>query len=207
MGQPIVDLDGLIDDLVVANVNVVGAQQAVVDAQTISDGVDVTAAEVVATKDAVDITKTEVDMVKTEVDDVAAAVAQDKIDVAALADEVFDDKELTKDYRIEAELYRDGALSYLQATGVKYDQFDDRYLGALGTAPLVDNDGDPIQEGATYWNMGTKTMYVWDGTRWDSYANVALAPEYEFSIDGSGNLVMTLVEQVEPGEYIEWSSI
>lgn len=47
-----------------------------------------------------------------------------------------------------------------------YDNFDDRYLGEKATAPTADNDGDPLQEGAIYWNTTTKNHYTWNGSAW-----------------------------------------
>ncbi len=38
---------------------------------------------------------------------------------------------------------------------VLYDQFDDRYLGAKSSDPLVDNDGNALQNGAFYINTAT----------------------------------------------------
>lgn len=53
-----------------------------------------------------------------------------------------------------------------------YDAFDDRYLGSRAVEPVVDNDGDPLLDGALYWNteVGTQGLYVWNGTAWISVA-------------------------------------
>jgi hypothetical protein len=45
-------------------------------------------------------------------------------------------------------------------------EFNALYLGAFAVAPTVDNEGEPLQVGALYWNTGTNTMFVWDGTIW-----------------------------------------
>lgn len=49
----------------------------------------------------------------------------------------------------------------------KYDEFDDRYLGAKATDPTVDNDGNALLVGALYWNTVAKNMKVWTGTAWE----------------------------------------
>ena len=48
------------------------------------------------------------------------------------------------------------------------DTFTDQYLGSKATAPTVDNDGDPLQVGALYWNNVSDAMYVWNGAAWDT---------------------------------------
>ena len=48
----------------------------------------------------------------------------------------------------------------------KYDQFDDRYLGSKAVEPTTDNDGNPLVEGALYWNSSAKNMRVWNGSSW-----------------------------------------
>ncbi len=42
------------------------------------------------------------------------------------------------------------------------DTFDDKYLGSKATAPTVDNDGDPLTDGALYFLTTTNIMYVYD---------------------------------------------
>ena len=46
------------------------------------------------------------------------------------------------------------------------DEFTDLYLGAKSSAPTTDNDGDPLQTGALYWNTSLSIMYLWDGSQW-----------------------------------------
>lgn len=58
------------------------------------------------------------------------------------------------------------ASSSANAAAASYDSFDDRYLGPKASAPTVDNDEDPLLEGALYWDTVEKTMYVYSGTAW-----------------------------------------
>lgn len=46
------------------------------------------------------------------------------------------------------------------------DQFTDIYLGAFSTAPITDNDGDPLQVGALYADVSDSRLYFWTGTQW-----------------------------------------
>ena len=52
------------------------------------------------------------------------------------------------------------------AAAASFDEFDDIYLGAKSTAPTVDNDGDPLQAGALYFNTVSNTMFVYSGSSW-----------------------------------------
>jgi hypothetical protein len=54
-----------------------------------------------------------------------------------------------------------------------YDNFDDRYLGSKTTAPTVDNDGNPLINGALYFNTTSNVMQVYNGAAWQNVAPVA----------------------------------
>lgn len=43
-----------------------------------------------------------------------------------------------------------------------YDAFDDRYLGSKTSDPVLDNDGDALLDGATYWNTTDNCLKVYD---------------------------------------------
>jgi hypothetical protein len=62
-----------------------------------------------------------------------------------------------------------------------FDNFDDKYLGAKGSEPSVNNDGDALVTGNLYFLTGTG-MQVYDGANWiaaSSSGNVSLyAYEY-----------------------------
>jgi len=53
-----------------------------------------------------------------------------------------------------------------QSAAQSYDDFDDRYLGPKSSDPATDNDGDPLQEGAMYWNTSLKRPFLYDGSSW-----------------------------------------
>jgi hypothetical protein len=44
--------------------------------------------------------------------------------------------------------------------------FNALYLGAFASAPTVDNEGNPLQEGALYFNSVSNKMFVWQGASW-----------------------------------------
>jgi hypothetical protein len=43
---------------------------------------------------------------------------------------------------------------------------DKRYLGGKATAPSVDNQGQPLQSGAVYFNTTTGKVMTWNGSAW-----------------------------------------
>lgn len=48
--------------------------------------------------------------------------------------------------------------------------FQSIYLGASGTAPTVDGNGDALTAGDLYYDTGVGQLYVWDGSQWDEAA-------------------------------------
>jgi|26BtaG_2_1085354.scaffolds.fasta_scaffold00151_16 hypothetical protein len=49
-----------------------------------------------------------------------------------------------------------------------FDTFDDRYLGPRASDPATDNDGDPLQVGAVYWNTASGGSRFWNGAEWEA---------------------------------------
>ena len=66
------------------------------------------------------------------------------------------------------------------------DSLDDKYLGAMSSAPSTDNDGDALTTGSIYWNSSNNKLNVWDGSAWQQGA---------FS---AGSLMANLVEDTTP---------
>jgi hypothetical protein len=50
-------------------------------------------------------------------------------------------------------------------------EFNALYLGAFAVAPTVDNEGDPLQTGALYWDTALTQLFAWSGTSWVVAAN------------------------------------
>jgi hypothetical protein len=50
-------------------------------------------------------------------------------------------------------------------------EFNALYLGAFAVAPTADNEGDPLQVGALYWNTVSNTIFAWNGTTWVENGN------------------------------------
>jgi len=74
------------------------------------------------------------------------------------------------------------------------DQFDDRYLGAKSSDPSVDNDGDPLVDGALYYNTTETATKVYDSDS-DTWINLKLSDQDQANIDTVANIA-TQVETV-----------
>lgn len=79
------------------------------------------------------------------------------------------------------------AAASAAAAATALDNFDDRYLGSKSTAPLLDNDGNALVQGALYFNNGSiitddKGMWIYDGGVWikASSASQAILVKYKF---------------------------
>ena len=59
------------------------------------------------------------------------------------------------------------ALVSENAAAASFDSFDDRYLGAKGSDPSVDNDGGALLTGALYFNTTSSQMRVYTGSAWE----------------------------------------
>lgn len=76
-----------------------------------------------------------------------------------------------------AEAAQTAAEAAQTAAELAYDNFDDRYLGALASEPTLDNDGDALQDGALYFNTTGNSMWVYDlgTTTWIEISAISVA--------------------------------
>lgn len=102
-------------------------------------------------------------------DDDIGTVASNIGDVTICADNIASIL-LAPDYADDAEDARDEALVILAQMQSLYDNFDDRYLGSKVSDPAVDNDGDPLIDGALYFNTTSNLMRIYDlgNTTWNN---------------------------------------
>lgn len=94
-----------------------------------------------------------------------ALASEDKAEKWAEEDEdveVEAGKYSSKHYSIKSQDSADASEISRQAAEALLDNFDDRYLGSFSVEPTVDNDGDPLQNGALYFNSTTKLLNVYD---------------------------------------------
>ena len=78
-----------------------------------------------------------------------------------------------------------------------FDEFDDIYLGAKASPPTVDNDGNPLQTGALYYDTTSELMYVYSGTGWQAAgSSVNGTSERQTYIATSGQTVFNVTYDV-----------
>ena len=66
----------------------------------------------------------------------------------------------------KAAAYARQANTYATNAENSWLEFNALYLGAFAAAPTVDNEGDPLQVGALYWNSVSSELFAWNGTVW-----------------------------------------
>lgn len=98
-----------------------------------------------------------------QVNENAAQVAADKITVNT-------DKLIVAQDKADVSVMKSAVESI-------YDSFDDRFLGAKTTDPLVDNDGNPLVDGALYLNSSAHALKVYslDNTTWYTIPQIYLS--------------------------------
>lgn len=55
----------------------------------------------------------------------------------------------------------------LTATSANYDNFDERYLGAKPSDPIVNDGGGPLDDGTLYWNYVLARLRVYGNSQWN----------------------------------------
>ena len=86
------------------------------------------------------------------------------------------------------------------ASAASFTSFDDRYLGAKSSAPTVDNNGDALIEGATYFNSTSSIMYVRSSGSWIVVAPTNTTTITINSADGGfANSVYTAPQSINGG--------
>jgi hypothetical protein len=126
-------------------------------ADRVQTGLDVIATNADASSTAADAIATAADRVQTGLD--ATATAADRVQTGL-------DATAAANSATAASGSASAAATSATNAANSFDEFDDIYLGAKSTAPTVDNDGDPLQAGALYFNTVSNTMFVYSGSSW-----------------------------------------
>lgn len=57
-----------------------------------------------------------------------------------------------------------------QTEALKLD-FETQYLGPHASPPTLDNEGNPLENGALYWDTTLMAMFVWSGVSWTAFSS------------------------------------
>lgn len=93
-----------------------------------------------------------------------------------------------------------------------YNTYKTYYLGSFASAPTLDNQGNALITGATYFNSGSSVMYVYTGSAWTAISistGVATVSGTAGTITSSGgsNPVLTLATAGTAGTYAYPTSV
>jgi hypothetical protein len=72
----------------------------------------------------------------------------------------------TASYARQANTSAVDAANFAKDAENYWKEFNALYLGSFASAPTVDNEGNPLQEGALYFNSVSNQMFVWQGASW-----------------------------------------
>ena len=86
------------------------------------------------------------------------------------------------------------AATSATSAATTYTAYDQRYLGSKASAPTVDNLGNALIVGSTYWSTSLNNMYVWSGSTWVQIATTSIysAPTLGSTTIASGTTYSTL---------------
>lgn len=146
-------------DLVSTNADVV-----LTNADAASTAADALATAADAVSTAADAAATAADVITTNAN--AASTAADAISTAADAASTAADAIATAADAVSTAADAAATAADVVTVAGIYDSFDDRYLGVKAVDPTLDNDGNPLLEGALYWNSVSKEMRAYTGTAW-----------------------------------------
>ena len=105
----------------------------------------------------------------------AAAAAAEQSEINAAGHELVAGIHATNasNSAVAAAVSETNAAASAASAAAALDNFDDRYLGVKTSNPTLDNDGDPLVQGALYFDSTTKKMMVYDGSTWLESSSVA----------------------------------
>lgn len=120
------------------------------------------------------------------------------------ATEAFNSATAANQSKLDAESFKNQAQGYANSAGgsaAVVGRWDKLVLGPKSTPPTVDNDGQPLLEGAEYYNTNLKARYSWTGTAWAIGTNVTAGVS---SVNGRAGAVTLSMADVAPGSVVAY---
>lgn len=111
---------------------------------------------------------TEANTLATTVNTDKGIVEQLKIDTQGIKDAAVAARDTTLGYRNEAEGFKNVALSAATTSTDNLEVLNTSWLGAKVGDPSVDNNGDPLVVGASYFNTTLEEVRIYNGNAWQA---------------------------------------
>ena len=87
-----------------------------------------------------------------------------------------------------------------------YNTYKTYYLGSFASAPTLDNQSNALITGATYWNSGSSTMFVWSGSAWSAVSTasgaVTTGTLAQFATTTSAQLAGVISDETGSGQLV-----
>ena len=87
-----------------------------------------------------------------------------------------------------------------------YNTYKTYYLGSFASAPTLDNQGNALITGATYWNSGSSTMFVWSSSAWSAISTasgaVTTGTLAQFAATTSAQLAGVISDETGSGQLV-----
>lgn len=80
-------------------------------------------------------------------------------------------------------------------------EFNALYLGSFAVAPTTDNEGNPLQEGALYFNSVSNQMFVWQGGSWIDFDFDEFTPFLATGTTFARNLVTRMADVINVKDF------
>lgn len=104
-------------------------------------------------------------------------------------------------YARQANTYATNAENAAADAEEAWSKFNSLYLGAFAVAPTVDNEGNPLQQGALYFNTVTNEMLVWNGLAWIDFAFDEFTPFQASGTPTARNLVTRFADIINVKDF------
>lgn len=145
-----------------------GAQTAQASAETAENNAFLSEGEAKLSELAAGISATTAENYATQTGIDASNTAADVVSADTFADNANSSATAAGTHATNANNSATAAALSAQQAEQAFDSFDDKYLGPKDTPPTVDNDGDPLKVGATYYDENDNNLYYWNGAIWES---------------------------------------
>ena len=101
------------------------------------------------------------------------------------------------------------AASSATAAAATKNSIDEFYLGAQSSNPTVDNNGDSVTAGDWYFNTGSNTTRIYDGSAWQTINPDLVgdtSPQLGGTLDANGNTIDMGTNNITDTKVGQWDT-